>query len=62
MVQCPIIREEIDEAECACIQSEAVKDGKGGQAAVAKKYKRIVGWKAICKTCKYHNKGTGKKK
>ncbi len=54
MFDCPIIRENIEEEECACIRREAVKEGKGGQAAVPKKYKRIVGWKAICRACKHH--------
>lgn len=61
MFDCPIIREEIDQQECEGIRAEAVKEGKGGQAAVPKKYKRIVGWKAICKTCKYHD-AEGKKR
>ena len=59
MLDCPIIRENIEEEECACIRGEAVKEGKGGQAAVPKKYKRIVGWKAICRTCRHNAAGEG---
>lgn len=54
MVNCPITREDIDTAECEFVCSEAKKEGKNNKSDVAKKYKRIVCWKGICKTCKYH--------
>lgn len=60
-MDCPIIREEIDSEECSVIRAEAGREGKGGQADVPKKYKRIVGWKAICRTCK-HYPAEGKKR
>lgn len=57
MLDCPIIRENIEEEECACIRREAGKEGKSGQAAIPKKYKRIVGWRAICRICKHYKAG-----
>lgn len=54
MVDCPIIRQEVDEEECRQVAIESYKDGKN---IIAKKFKRIIGWKYICKQCKHHQQG-----
>ena len=53
---CPIIRMEISESECHNVAEESYKGGKDKQAKVSNKFKRIIGWKAICKQCKHHEK------
>ena len=54
MNNCPILREDIEDEECAQVCGEAKKEGKNNQAVLPKKFKRITCWKAICRTCKYH--------
>lgn len=53
-MKCYILDEEIDQEECALICQEALKNKNGRE--LPKKVKRIVGWKAICKTCPHHKK------
>jgi len=54
-MECPILdRTEIDKEECFAICAEAYKDKNGKE--LPKKVKRIIGWKGICKSCKYHQK------
>lgn len=54
MLVCPIVNKEIEEEECNLVCSEAIKEGKSNQTQVAKRFKRIICWKAICKSCKHH--------
>ncbi len=55
-MECPILdRTEIGQEECFAICAEAYKDKNGKE--LPKKIKRIIGWKGICKACKYHQKG-----
>ena len=52
-MQCPILdRAEIEKEECLAICTEANKEKNGKK--LPKKIKRIIGWKGICKACKYH--------
>lgn len=51
-MRCLIVRDEITEEECICVQAESYKDKNGKE--LPKKFKRIVGWNMICKSCKYH--------
>lgn len=60
MHKCIIISNEIEEEECENIINEAYKEKNGKE--LPKKFKRIIGWKAICKECKYHKKPDRKKK
>lgn len=53
---CPIVRKEIDDKECEITVSESYSECKDKKAAVPNKFKRIVGWRAICQQCKHHNK------
>jgi len=54
-MECPILdRAEIAEEECLCIREEAYKEKN--RKELPKKIKRIVGWKGICKACRYHEK------
>jgi hypothetical protein len=53
---CPIIRKDITEEECLHVSSESHRDVKDKQAKISNRYKRIIGWKAICKQCKEHKK------
>ena len=52
MPKCFAVESEITEEECklACEESYKEKNGK----ELPKRFKRIIGWKAICKNCKYH--------
>lgn len=56
MIECPIVREEITKEECIAVCEEAIKEGKSNKAVVSKRFKRIVCWKGICKTCKHHKR------
>ncbi|MGN0482472.1 MAG: hypothetical protein ACI4HI_02860 [Lachnospiraceae bacterium] len=59
-MKCIILRnEEITEEECqiVCRESGLAKNSK----ALPKKFKRIVGWNAICKACPYHKEGEKRK-
>lgn len=56
MIQCPIIRKEIEEEECKQVIIHAYNESKDKKVPVANKFKRIVGWKAICLHCKNHIK------
>lgn len=52
-MECLILgKKEISEEECLniCRESHKIKNGK----ELPKKIKRVVGWKMICKTCRYH--------
>lgn len=52
-MECLILgKEEITEEECACIIAESYKEKNGKE--LPKKIKRIIGWKGICKECKYY--------
>ncbi|MEG0805946.1 MAG: hypothetical protein RR364_04980 [Lachnospiraceae bacterium] len=52
-MECLILgNEQITEEECRCIIQESYKEKNGKE--LQKKIKRIVGWKGICKVCKYH--------
>ncbi|MBQ1682341.1 MAG: hypothetical protein II067_09060 [Agathobacter sp.] len=52
-MECPILdRAEITMEECCEICAESYKDKNGKE--LPKKIKRIIGWKGICKSCKYH--------
>jgi len=56
-MECPILdRTEIDEEECRSICALSYTDKKGKE--LPKKIKRIIGWKGICKACKFHEKPT----
>lgn len=54
MVICPITRDYIEEKECSDVCQVARKEGKVGQADIARKFKRVIAWKSICKTCRHH--------
>ncbi len=54
MTECPIVRGEIETAECTAVTKEAVKTGKE-KPVLHSKFRKVVGWKAICKSCKNHN-------
>ena len=54
-MECPIVREDIDENECLAVRKEAVKTTKE-KPVLHSKYRKVVGWKAICKSCKNHKK------
>ena len=54
MKNCPIIRGDIDDKECAFVCGEAIKEGKNNKTDITKKFKRIMSWKAICRSCKHH--------
>ncbi|MFU0828184.1 MAG: DUF3795 domain-containing protein [Lachnoclostridium sp.] len=51
MIQCPIIRDSISEEECACVKKEALKESKE-KPKLHNKFRKVIGWKAICKSCK----------
>ncbi|BBF43807.1 hypothetical protein lbkm_2495 [Lachnospiraceae bacterium KM106-2] len=53
---CPIIRKEIEEDECTVVTKESYHECKDKQADIPNKFKRIAGWRAICKQCKKHKK------
>jgi len=55
MVECPIIRQEIDEAECATVCKESYKEGKE-KVILHSKFRKVNFWKAVCKSCKSHKK------
>lgn len=55
MVQCPIVRQEIDEDECQIAMNESYKEGKD-KPILHNKFRKISGWKAICKNCKNHKR------
>lgn len=55
MPDCPITQEAIEDKECRDICIEAEKDAKS-KTIIAKKVKRIICWKGICKSCKHHVK------
>lgn len=50
-VKCLIIHKEIPLEECreTCLEAYKAKPDR-----LQKKFKRIVGWKAICKSCPNH--------
>jgi hypothetical protein len=52
MIKCFIVNEEISEEECKNVITESYKD----KPKILKKYKRIIGWKYICKECPNHKK------
>lgn len=53
-MKCYILEEEIEQEECDLIRQEALKSKNGRE--LPKKVKRIVGWKAICKSCPNYKK------
>lgn len=53
MIECPIIRQEIEEDECVIASREAYKEGKE-KPILHSKFRKVIGWKAICKSCKNH--------
>ncbi|MDF2472924.1 MAG: hypothetical protein K0R21_706 [Anaerocolumna sp.] len=55
MAYCPILRQEIVEDECSITTKEAYKEGKE-RPILHSKFRKINGWKAICKNCKNHKK------
>ena len=55
MVVCPITRHEIEEEECAITIKESYKDGKQ-KLILPSKFRKVNGWKIICKSCKSHKK------
>ena len=59
-MKCLIVREEISQEECECVQAECYKAKNGKE--LPKRFKRILGWNMICKTCQYHTVGLKKKK
>jgi hypothetical protein len=52
MVKCIIFQEEMDEEECKMAITESYKE----KPQVPKKFKRVIGWKIICKQCPNHKK------
>lgn len=55
MIECPILRDNIDEEECAHVREESLKTGKE-KPKLPNKFRKIIGWKAICKSCKNNKK------
>jgi hypothetical protein len=53
MIECPIIRQEIEEEECDITRKESYKEGKD-KPILHSKFRKVIGWKAICKSCKNH--------
>ena len=53
-MKCCIVQKEITEEECELIIAESYKEKNGKD--LPKRYKRIIGWKIICKECPYHKK------
>lgn len=52
-MKCLIVNDELNEEECQHVQQQCYK--KKNDKDLPKRVKRIVGWNAICKSCKYHN-------
>lgn len=59
-MRCLIVNDEIEEVECSAVQAECYAKRPGKE--LEKKFKRVIGWNAICKTCPYHEDPTKKKK
>ena len=57
-MKCLGLRDEITEEECALATMESYKEKNGRE--LPKSFKRVIGWKMICKECKNHQK-PGKK-
>lgn len=51
-MRCLIVNDEITEEECQSVQEECYKKRSGKE--LPKRFKRIIGWNMICKTCPYH--------
>jgi len=51
-MRCLIVNDEITEEECQSVQEECYKKRSGKEHP--KRFKRIIGWNMICKTCPYH--------
>lgn len=53
MVRCPLINEDINEAECVSITS--VANGCIKEDVLNKEITKQKDWKETCSKCKYHN-------
>jgi len=54
-MRCLIVNDELTEEECLCIQEQCYK--KKNDKDLPKRVKRVIGWNAICKSCKEHKAG-----
>ncbi len=53
MINCPITKASIDEAECTVTVD--VCDGCVKDTILSDRVKKVENWKDICINCKYHN-------
>ena len=51
---CPIVRKEISDEDCTAVTEQSYLSDKTKKALMPTKFKRILGWKTICKECKFH--------